>query len=104
MTNLGRVLAFVDKAGDEGVILATDGIFSDEVQMGGRFLEDHDVSRAPPANTCDGSFGLLVFEGWIENTGEPEPDFYWAGQWRRPTHWEMCRLRAGLAPWEKSTP
>lgn len=91
-----RLLAFVRPEGDNGPILAWDGSpgFGEDLAMAGWDIADHEM----PAT--DGVlYGLLIFEGWTEWSSQPEPDMRLAGEWRRLTHWETCRVRNGLLPW-----
>jgi hypothetical protein len=84
----GRMLAFVEPEGDRGPILDPGPVFYDEINTTGPDISDHEFPKPPRA-------GLLIFEGWMECTGGPDPDVYFVGEWRPLTHWEMCRLRAG---------
>jgi|GEM_PF-3411667 len=85
----GRMLAFVEPELDRGSILDPGPVFREEIENSGSDISDHDIPKALRG-------GLLIFEGWMEFTSGPDPDCYFAGEWRPLTHWEMCRLRAGL--------
>ena len=89
----GTILAFVRPEGDNGPILSADGSFLEEVHSSGWDISDHDMPKS--TDTC-GQHGLLVLEGWVERTGGPDPDTYMVGEWRRLTHYEMCRVRHGM--------
>ena len=92
-TPFGQILAFVRATGDEGPILAVmpnTGV-ADEVGQAGDIC-DHEFA-VPDAR------GLLLWSGWVEVGIGPDPDVIMVGEWRRLTHWELCRVRYGLAPW-----
>lgn len=96
MSNSGpdRVVAFVQSEWDESQILYAEGVFADEVNAVSRCLGDHTVPTPE-------RLGLQVFEGWLEVGTGDDPDVEWCGGWRMLTHWEMCRVRFGLAPWDE---
>ena len=89
--SLGRLVAFVGPELDAGLVLCAWGSFEEECVANGRFLEDHEIVRAPRA-------GLLMFEGWVHVGPDPDPDVSLAGQWRELTFWEVCQLRSGFSP------
>lgn len=82
----------------EGPILIADGAAAAELQESG-LTDILDLCIAPPPAP-----GLMIWEGWHELTAGPEPDMELNGWWRRPTHWELCRLHAGLSPFDDSSP
>ena len=96
---IGRVLAYVtcakerrpDREPDvEGPILEATGEFAGEASEACHNLSDCYGVVLPPCT------GLLVFEGWIEWSGDSdgaEPE--WMGQWRGLEFWELCKLRDG---------
>lgn len=92
--NFGRLLVYVHHDGYTGPILEASGVFVEDVLNFGRDISDHDM---PNAN----NEGLLIFEGFIEHTAGPDPDLFFCGEWRNLTHWEMCRVRVGLSPWDE---
>jgi len=89
-----RLVAFARAALDEGPVLFATGDFAAEMAMAGADICDHNL---PAPNGP----GLWLFEGWLEYGPDPEPDIYLAGEWRRLSHWEMCRVRHGMAPWDE---
>ncbi len=92
---IARALCFVAPTGDEGPILFAEGGLAEEISMAGSDISDHEMPCP------DGIRGLLIFEGWMEYTAGPDPDLCFVGEWRRLTHWEMCRVRHGLSPFER---
>lgn len=101
-----RLLAFIRRCdlekGPEGPILyVCDGPFRKEIELQGWDLSDH---AFPKEKVQQQPFqGLYIFEGWVEYTSEPDPDIAFVGAWRPLTHWEMCRVRDGVTPWQLPT-
>ena len=92
---LGAMLVYVvDPRAADGWVLHAAGVFVDEVAEAGPELENYALPPFPHGLT-----GLLIFEGWLTSTGDPDPDIEFIGQWRRLEHWEMCRVRCGEPPW-----
>ena len=92
---IGKQLGEQDiKVSAEGPILWAEGEFLRELQegCGGWDIADHELPDPPGA-------GLWAFEGWIEVGHGPDAEVEWQGDWRRLTHWEMCRLRFGKPAW-----
>jgi len=87
--NIGRLLVFVRPELDNGPILIHNGCFSDEVMYKGWDVSDHNMP-------CANVMGLQIFEGFLEVIDE---EVILSGSYRQLTHYEMCRLRAGLIPW-----
>ena len=81
----------------EGPILWAEGEFLKELTdgCGGWEIGDHELPDPPGA-------GLFAFEGWIEVGHCEDSDVEWKGDWRRLTHWEMCRMRFGKPAWLES--
>lgn len=92
-TSPGKLLAFVRPEIDSGPILCATVPFLEEIWQSGWDISDHDMPMSDAS-------GLQIFEGWIELSGDPEPDPRFVGQWRQLTHWEMCRVRHGMMPFE----
>jgi len=91
MTGPGRFVAFVRDTGDYGPVLYASGSFVEEFRMGGYDVESLDMP-------VPSERGLLLFEGWVEIGPGPDPDVVAVGEWRRLTHWEICRIRHGVSP------
>jgi len=92
---LCRAVAFVrGEALDEGPILQWHGPELDnELSHGGRDIADHNFPPPPRG-------GLVIFEGWLEVSHGPDPDVMFVGEWRELTHWEICRMRHAMTPWQ----
>lgn len=94
----GRMVVFLrewhPENGPSGPVLYAENPFKLEVgqtgdDVGDLFFEGNTLLR-----------GLLIFEGWIEVGPGEDPDVTCVGEWRKLTHWEMCKVREGRAPWE----
>lgn len=93
---LGQLVAFVRANEAQGQILGATGSFASELEHSGRDIADHEM--AMPMVT-----GLALFSGWLDHSGGEDPDIVLEGDWRLLTHWETCRLRHGLFPWDPQT-
>lgn len=91
--NPGRLIAFARASLDQGPILLAEEPFDEEIRQAGWDISDHELPKPPES-------GLWLFEGWIEVGPDIDPDIFFVGDWRRLTHWEMCRLRSGMVPWD----
>lgn len=91
-----RLIVFATGNQDQGPILLAEGCFTEEVAVAGSDISDHELPRP------DGP-GLWVFEGWVNIGPGTDPDVFLDGEWRRLTHWEMCRMRHGMAPWDEQS-
>lgn len=89
-----QALAFVRPELDQGPILAVTGAFFDEVHAAGWDISDHNI--ATPTTP-----GLQIFEGWVDVGPGDDPDVRWEGGWRPLSHWELCRLRFGMTPFQE---
>lgn len=95
--SLGRLVALVKAQVGQGLIIMADGAFVEEVVNSGHFIEDHDM--AVPQFS-----GLGIYEGFVHVTDGQDPDVVLEGEWRRLTHFEMCRLAFGRTPWTDKLP
>lgn len=92
--NLGRLAAYVRAGDDDAPILGAEGVLWIEVETGGDNIADHEMPLP--------SFsGLAVFEGWVVVESGEDGDVRLEGRWRPMSHWEVCRLRVGLMPWDE---
>ena len=80
--------------GPDGPILYVEGeMLKREVAEHSDELGDHIFEKRTELR------GLLIFEGWVEVGMGEDPDVTLVGEWRKLDHWEMCKVREGLAPW-----
>ncbi len=91
MIGPSEALVFVNDDLKSGPILIANPQFRLEVTSSGCDISEHSIPEPKEP-------GLQIFEGWVEVGSGDDPDVYWVGDWRRLTHWEMCRVRHGMPP------